>query len=82
LLYFDHNSTTPVDPRVAAVLDRAHREVFGNASSIHRTGQTAKQMLEQSRRGIASAFGVNASEIIFTSGGTESPRRPRTFPPI
>ncbi len=72
MLYFDHNSTTPVDPRVADVLDRAHREVFGNASSIHRTGQTAKQMLEQSRRGIASALGVNATEIIFTSGGTES----------
>jgi cysteine desulfurase len=72
LLYFDHNSTTPVDFRVADVLDRAHREVFGNASSIHIAGQTAKQMLEKSRRGIASALGAKESEIVFTSGGTES----------
>jgi len=72
LLYFDHNSTTPVDSRVADILHRAHREVFGNASSIHIAGQTAKQMLEKSRRGMAHALGARESEIIFTSGGTES----------
>jgi len=72
LLYFDHNSTTPVDSRVADVVDRANREIFGNASSIHRTGQAAKQMLEKSRRGVAQALGAKESEIVFTSGGTES----------
>jgi len=72
LLYFDHNSTTPVDSRVADVLDRSYREVFGNASSIHIAGQTAKQMLEKSRRGIAQMLGAKESEIVFTSGGTES----------
>jgi cysteine desulfurase len=72
LLYFDHNSTTPVDSRVADVMDRANRDGFGNASSIHRAGQNARQMLEQARRGIARALGAHESEIIFTSGGTES----------
>jgi cysteine desulfurase len=72
LLYFDHNSTTPLDSRVADVLDRANREVFGNASSIHGAGQKARQMLEQARRGIARALGAHEREIVFTSGGTES----------
>jgi len=72
LLYFDHNSTTPVDSRVADALDRANRGVFGNASSIHLAGQSAKQMLEKSRRGVAWALGAKEAEIVFTSGGTES----------
>ena len=72
MLYFDHNSTTPVDSRVADVFDRAQRELFGNASSIHRAGQNARQALEQARRGIARLLGVQGSEIVFTSGGTEA----------
>ena len=72
MLYFDHNSTTPVDSRVADVVDHANREYFGNASSIHLAGQTAKQMLEKSRRGVAQALGTREAEILFTSGGTES----------
>ncbi len=72
MLYFDHNSTTPVDARVADVVDRANRECFGNASSIHRAGQQARQVLEQARRGIARLLGAHESEIVFTSGGTEA----------
>ncbi len=72
MLYFDHNSTTPVDSRVAAVADRANRETFGNPSSIHLAGQTARQALERSRRAIALALGAEPGEIVFTSGGTES----------
>jgi cysteine desulfurase len=72
LLYFDHNSTTPVDPRVAAVVDHAQREHFGNPSSLHLAGQNARQLLEQSRRNLAQALGAHPAEIIFTSGGTES----------
>jgi cysteine desulfurase len=72
VLYFDHNSTTPVDSRVADVLDRANRACFGNASSVHMAGQSARQNLDRARRGIARALGAQAPEIVFTSGGTEA----------
>lgn len=72
MLYFDHNATTPVDPRVADVLDRAQRKYFANASSVHLAGQSARSELEQARRSIARMLGANASELIFTSGGTEA----------
>ncbi len=72
MFYFDHNSTTPLDPRVADLLDNANRSVFGNASSSHRIGQRARQMLEQSRRNIAASLGAKDTEIVFTSGGTEA----------
>lgn len=61
-----------MDSRVADLLDRATRDCFGNASSIHRAGQNARQMLEQSRRSIASALGAQAHEVVFTGGGTEA----------
>lgn len=57
---------------MADVLDRAIRECYGNASSIHRAGQNARKMLEQARRGIARFLGAQPTEIVFTSGGTES----------
>ena len=61
-----------MDSRVADVADHANRDFFGNASSIHLAGQAAKQMLEKSRRGVAIALGTKETEIVFTSGGTES----------
>jgi cysteine desulfurase len=70
--YFDHNATTPLDDRVASVLAEALQATYGNASSIHREGQQARQLLEQSRRRIAGNIGANPAEIVFTSGGTES----------
>jgi cysteine desulfurase len=72
LLYFDHNSTTPVDARVADVMDSAVRGCFGNASSVHLLGQNARQKLEQARRGVARSLGAHEAEIVFTSGGTEA----------
>jgi len=72
LLYFDHNATTFVAPEVADTLDRATRQVFGNASSTHREGQQARQKLESARRTVADFIGAQAPEIVFTSGGTES----------
>jgi cysteine desulfurase len=70
--YFDHNATTPLDDRVARVLVDILQATYGNASSIHREGQQARQILEASRRRIAGRIGANAAEIVFTSGGTES----------
>ena len=70
--YFDHNSTTPLAPEVAETLSAALRDVYGNPSSTHRPGQLARQRLEESRRTIAGGLRVSPSEIVFTSGGTES----------
>jgi cysteine desulfurase len=70
--YLDNNATTPVDPRVLEALEKALRDVFGNASSIHREGQVARRRIEEARESVASLIGATAREIIFTSGGTES----------
>jgi cysteine desulfurase len=72
LYYFDHNSTTPLAPEVAATLSVALRDCYGNPSSTHRAGQMARQALEQSRRTIATTLRVSPAEIVFTSGGTEA----------
>jgi cysteine desulfurase len=71
-LYFDHNATTPLAPEVADVLMQALREIHGNASSIHRPGQIARQHLESARRTIAASLQAAPAEIVFTSGGTEA----------
>jgi cysteine desulfurase len=72
LLYFDHNATTFLAPEVADTLSEALREVYGNASSIHRQGQIARQELEKARRTVAESLGASPQEFVFTSGGTES----------
>jgi cysteine desulfurase len=71
-LYFDYNATTPLAPDVADVLTQALREIYGNASSIHRPGQIARQHLENARRTVAASLYAMPAEIVFTSGGTES----------
>jgi cysteine desulfurase len=72
LLYFDHNSTTPLAPEVADAFATASRDFYGNPSSTHRAGQLARQALEQARRTVAETLHVSPAEIVFTSGGTES----------
>jgi cysteine desulfurase len=72
LLYFDHNATTPVAPEVLEAYTAALRDVPGNASSVHRIGQIARQRLESARQFIARRLGASAGELVFTSGGTES----------
>jgi cysteine desulfurase len=70
--YFDYNATTPILPEVCEALVEAVHRCFGNASSIHREGQQARQRLEQARRTVAAALGVPPAEIVFSSGGTEA----------
>lgn len=70
--YFDHNAASPLAPEVLREFGSALAEVYGNASSIHHFGQRAKQRLEASRRAVAAAIGCEGTEIVFTSGGTES----------
>jgi cysteine desulfurase len=72
LIYFDHNATTPLAPEVAEALAVASQDIYGNASSIHRVGQLARQHLETARSTIAASLHAAPSEMVFTSGGTES----------
>lgn len=71
-VYLDNSATTPVDPRVAAVMARAVVETFGNASSVHGFGQQARAAIDRARREVASLIGAKQNEIVFTSGGTEA----------
>src|SRR5881396_1144393 len=71
-VYFDYNATTPLAPDVIEVVVRATRELFGNASSVHHFGQQAKAALDEARSAVAALINADPSEIVFTSGGTES----------
>jgi len=71
-VYFDHNATTPLAPSVIELMTGVMREEFGNASSIHRFGQRAKGILDDARSEVADLIRAEASEVVFTSGGTEA----------
>ena len=70
--YFDHNATTPPDPAVTEAVVHALSEDFGNASSVHHFGQRAKALLDDARTAVAELIGAEPTEVVFTSGGTES----------
>jgi len=70
--YFDHNATTPLAPEALETMVTCLGQVYGNASSIHHFGQSAKQRLEQARRELASLMHASPAELVFTSGGTEA----------
>jgi cysteine desulfurase len=72
MLYLDYCATTPVNPAVVEVIADVMRKHYGNPSSIHRLGIEAEQLVKQSRQVIADLLCCEATEIIFTSGGTES----------
>jgi cysteine desulfurase len=71
-IYLDHNATTPVLPEVFEAMRPYFGERFGNASSIHSHGQEARAAVENARESVAILLGCSASEIVFTSGGTEA----------
>lgn len=71
-VYLDHSATTPVDPEVAKLMMTYYTEKFGNPSSVHSFGREAKEALETAREQVAKLLGAQASEITFTSGGTEA----------
>ncbi len=71
-LYLDTNATTPLDPRVAEAMLPYIREHFGNPSSSHVYGQTARAAVDKARAQVAGLLGCSPREIVFTSGGTES----------
>jgi cysteine desulfurase len=71
-IYLDYAATTPCDPEVLKSMEPYFFDKFGNPSSIHTYGQEAKKGIEDAREILASFLGTDPSEIIFTSGGTES----------
>jgi cysteine desulfurase len=71
-VYLDNNATTPLLPEVFEAMRPYFGEHFGNASSIHHHGQETRAAVEDAREAVAKLLGCRASEIVFTSGGTES----------
>jgi len=71
-VYLDNAATTKVDEKAAKLVQQYSTKDFGNPGSIHSVGQKAKNALENARQAIAKKLNAEPSEIIFTSGGTES----------
>lgn len=71
MTYLDHNATSPLRPEAQAAMARA-LSVDGNALSIHAAGRAARAIVEEAREAVAKLAGAKPSEVIFTSGGTES----------
>ncbi|WP_282091726.1 cysteine desulfurase family protein [Epibacterium ulvae] len=69
-IYLDHNATTPLrsEAKVAMI---AAMEAVGNPSSVHAEGRAAKAIIERARQQVASAFGADGADVVFTSGSTE-----------
>mgnify|MGYP001216303503 CR=1 FL=1 len=72
LIYMDHAATTPMDSVVLSVMLPYFSDIFANPSSIYALAQESRKVVDDSRLKIASLLGARRSEIIFTSGGTES----------
>ena len=70
--YFDHAATTPLDRRVLEAMLPALEQGWGNPSGIYREAQYARALLDQARDQIAETLECSASEVVLTSGGTES----------
>ena len=71
-VYLDNAATTALRPEVIHRMTEVLANSYGNASSTHSFGRSSKALLEQCRKNIAGYFNVSASEIVFTSGGTEA----------
>ena len=71
-IYLDNNATTPLHPEVLEVMLPGFRENYGNPSSIHSFGRSARVQLDEAREKVAYLINAHSSEIIFTSGGTEA----------
>src|SRR5262245_25255338 len=71
--YLDNAATTPVRPEVLeAMLPYLGKEAFGNPSSAHRFGRSARAGIEEAKRAVAAALGAEPNQVVFTSGGTEA----------
>lgn len=71
-IYLDHNATTPVHPLVRDAMMHVLTEDVGNPSSVHYYGQRAKAVMDDARASVAALIDADASDMVFTSGGTEA----------
>ena len=71
-VYLDNAATTPIHPEVITAMMSVLQNDFGNPSSTHSFGRSAKTLLESSRKSIAKLLNAQASEVIFTSSATEA----------
>lgn len=71
-VYFDYNATTQLDPAVRETMLPYLGEIWGNPSSVHHVGRQARALLDEARDRASGVLGCKPSEVIFTSGGTES----------
>ena len=72
MIYFDNNATTQIAPEVFEAMRPFLEGSFGNPSSAHAAGRAAREAVEKARESVARLLGAGTSEIVFTSGGTES----------
>jgi cysteine desulfurase len=71
-VYFDNNATTPVAPEVREAMLPLLGEIYGNPSSAHHEGETARAEVDNARNRVAALLNTGTARIIFTSGGTEA----------
>ncbi|PWW26466.1 cysteine desulfurase [Cytobacillus oceanisediminis] len=71
-IYLDHAATSPMHPGVIDRMTEVMKTEFGNPSSIHFFGRSARHIIDEARADLAKSIGAKANEIIFTSGGTEA----------
>ncbi len=71
-IYFDYNATTPVDRAVLEEMRPYQEEIWGNPSSVHQIGRRARACLDEARDRVSKVLIAKPSEVVFTSGGTES----------
>ncbi|HEX5394378.1 MAG TPA: cysteine desulfurase family protein [Rhodocyclaceae bacterium] len=71
-VYLDHNATTPVHPKVLEAMLPYFDARYGNASSRHEYGRAARKAVDEARQRVAAAVGAHPTEVVFTSGGSES----------
>ncbi|MBI5426916.1 MAG: cysteine desulfurase [Nitrospinae bacterium] len=71
-IYLDHNATTPLSPEVLSAMLPVFTEYFGNPSSVHSHGRSARVRIDEARERVAGLVNAHPGEIVFTSGGSES----------
>ena len=71
-IYLDYNASTPIDPKVAAAMQQTIERDFGNPSSAHWAGAPAHALVDMARQQVADLLGCSPTEVVFTSGGSES----------
>ncbi len=71
-VYLDWNAAAPLHPDVERAMSEARREAWANPASVHAAGRRARALVEDARETVAARLGVEARDVVFTSGGTEA----------